>query len=74
MSRYIFVKKTHDSIYHVRIFFLSWHFAKGYFVLWISKVGLYIKNTDIVRNTFSERNGYKKQLKIGKYVIQRLPI
>jgi len=51
---------------------LSYHFCKGGFWIRVFGIGFSIMDKNIHRPLFSERNGHRKVLRIGKYGIELL--
>lgn len=53
---------------------LEWHKRTGSFWFRVFGIGLSIQNREIHRALFSERNGYRKVLRVGKWAILPLAI
>lgn len=49
-----------------------YHRSKGYFWFRLFGYGLHVKDSTITPMLFSERNGYTKYLKVGKWKIKIL--
>jgi hypothetical protein len=51
---------------------LSYNNGGGIFWIRFFGIGFIVKNTNIVPLIFSERNGYTKSIKVGKFYIRYL--
>jgi hypothetical protein len=51
---------------------ITYNKGKGIFWIRFFGIGFSVKNTNIVPLIFSERNGYTKSIKVGKYYISYL--
>ena len=52
---------------------ICWNQMDGLFWIRIFGIGLIIKDTTKIHVLFSERNGYTKLIKIGKWILRYLP-
>jgi hypothetical protein len=51
---------------------ITYNKGKGIFWIRFFGIGFIVKNTNIVPLIFSERNGYNKSIKVGKFYIRYL--
>ena len=52
---------------------MNWYLRDNIFWFRVFGMGISIRNTEKFPLNFSERNGYKRRLKIAKWVINLLP-